>query len=127
MKRHYFGALTTVLMLAVASCLIPTRASAAGETQRMVKRAPAVRELKDSAHVGESHEGLLAIKTSTPDAEKTVKAENADRTAVYKAIAVKQGVDWKVVGARRFVQLQEQAHKGDWILDAKGKWQQKQK
>jgi uncharacterized protein YdbL (DUF1318 family) len=81
--------------------------------------------LKDKGAIGETYEGLLAVRVASDEAEALVKAENADRLAIYKKIAEKQNVKWQLVGSRRYLQLAEQSEKGDWLLVKEGTWSQK--
>ena len=123
MKMRYTGQL--VLAIAALGVALPQPVRAAGESERMVQRASKVRELKSSGHIGEAVTGLLAIRQPGDGVEALVNAENADRSAIYAAIAAKQGVSAAVVGARRFQQLVVQAAAGDWLQRPDGSWYQK--
>jgi uncharacterized protein YdbL (DUF1318 family) len=98
---------------------------AAGEKERMLKRIPQIKALKDAGVIGEKANGLLgAVKDASAD-KALVAAENKDRTAVYVAIAKGQKVSTSKVAKRRALQIVGQAASGDWLQGADGKWYQK--
>ena len=100
---------------------------AAGEKERMLERVPKIEALKNAGIVGETAKGLLGFVNESPDPEnkELVDAENKDRTAVYEAIAAKQGVSAETVAKRRALQLAKQATLGDWLQNENGEWIQK--
>jgi uncharacterized protein YdbL (DUF1318 family) len=91
---------------------------------RMAGRLPAVNALKDQGIVGEGADGLLHFVANARQDEATVNAENADRNAVYAAIAKQQGASPAVVGQRRALQLFDIAKAGHWIQPG-GQWKKK--
>lgn len=109
-----------VLMLSCAAL-----ASAEGEKERMIQRAPQIRALKTSGVIGERSNGLLGfVKESAAD-KAVVDAENADRKAAYAEIARGSGASVVNVASRRASQIVEQASTGDWLQGTDGKWYQK--
>jgi uncharacterized protein YdbL (DUF1318 family) len=109
-----------VLMLSCAAL-----ASAEGEKERMIQRAPQIRALKTSGVVGEKANGLLGLVKESAADKALVDAENADRKVVYTEIARGSGASVANVATRRASQIVEQASPGDWLQGADGKWYQK--
>jgi len=92
---------------------------------RMIERLPAIKELKMKGLVGENNAGFLEILGGAKDGEALVQAENADRKAVYEAIARREGVSVEIVGQRRALQISQTAETGEFIQDAQGAWYKK--
>ena len=109
-----------VLMLSCAAL-----ASAEGEKERMIQRAPQIRALKTSGVIGERSNGLLGLVNESAADKAVVDAENADRKAVYAEIARGSGGNVATVATRRALQIVEQASPGDWLQGTDGKWYQK--
>jgi len=99
---------------------------AEGEKERMLERLPQIVALKDAGIMGEKADGFIGLVKPSPEHKTLVEAENKDRSAVYEAIAGKQGVSAAVVARRRALQLAQQAERGHWLQDANGRWIQKQ-
>ena len=121
--RPYLLPVLALLSLAL-SC---AGALAETEKERMIKRAPAIRTLKDQGQVGEMNTGLLGFPTDKKPQAKLIAAENADRVAVYAAIAKSQKTSPDHVAKRRYLQLVKQAKPGDYLQDEKGTWHRKSK
>lgn len=113
-----------LVVMVTAICLMAATAMAQGIKQRMKARVPAITALKAKGVVGENNRGFLEFR-SAPQQAGLVKAENNDRTAVYKAIAAKTGATPAVVGQRRAAQIASQAASGTWVQAAGGKWYKK--
>ncbi|MEI8241631.1 MAG: DUF1318 domain-containing protein [bacterium] len=91
--------------------------------QSMLARKPAVAQLLASKTVGENRDGLLEATAKVADADaKTVAAENADRKAVYAAIAAKNGTDVAKVGQLRAAEIAARAEAGTLIQGRDGTW-----
>ncbi|MGN6370817.1 MAG: DUF1318 domain-containing protein [Phycisphaerae bacterium] len=96
------------------------REVAAGTEEELVKSMAArnaqVRALL-SAHVaGEAHTGLLVEKgTLSAEQKKTLEAENADRSALYKLRAAKNGTSEADAALAYYLQRLGYAEKGDWV------------
>ena len=97
-----------------------------GIKQRMLDRKPAVDRLLSSKALGENNAGYLEVLGKMPDADKkVVEAENADRKAVYGAIAAKSGATADFVGQQRAAAIGEKAKAGTMIQSKDGKWAEK--
>ena len=93
---------------------------------RMKQRIPQIISLKKSGCIGENEKGFLEAapgsgKTVSAETEKLIKAENADRAAVYSFIAKKENVSAETVGAMRASKLAKLAKPGEYIRKD-GKW-----
>ena len=96
---------------------------------RMKQRIPQIISLKKSGCIGENEKGFLEAapgsgKTVPAETEKLIKAENADRAAVYSFIAKKENVSAETVGAMRASKLAKLAKPGEYIRKD-GKWVKK--
>jgi uncharacterized protein YdbL (DUF1318 family) len=93
---------------------------------RMSQRQNTVDALKDRKVVGEDNRGLLAPRGSlSADEQKLVSDENADRSAVYAAIAAQTGVSAEDVGRARAQKIAAASKPGLWIQSADGTWTEK--
>ena len=95
------------------------RTVAAGEddlVKSMAARNSKVRGLL-SAHVaGEAHTGLLVAKGAlSADQQATMDAENADRSALYKLRAAKNGTSEADAALAYYLQRLGYAQTGDWV------------
>ncbi len=118
----------TALFILFCLCLPALQANNA-ETikQNMIKRLPRIQELKKDGLIGENQQGYLeAVQSSLPAADKEViEAENADRKAVYEAIARQQGTTAELVGKLRAKKIFEQAKSGEFLKQEDGTWKKK--
>jgi hypothetical protein len=118
-----------LLLLGLALALGTTVASAANldaVKARMTQRIGTVNTLKDRLVAGENNQGLLELRGSaTPAEQKTINDENADRRAVYEALAVQTGTSAETVARQRAQQLATLARRGTWIQDGSGEWRKK--
>ena len=123
MNKNIFKIVISLLL----ACIFITGTAAWGASikTRMKNRLPALMELKDKGLVGETNKGYLQFRGAAKEKENVVKAENADRKKVYKAIAKQQGVTIEVVEKRRALQIAQKARPGHWLQDEAGKWYQK--
>lgn len=110
-----------VTLAAALLCLFAATAFAGGLKERMRDRLPAIETLKTQGVVGENNKGYLEFR-GAPQKADVVKAENADRTIVYKAIAAKTGATPDVVGKRSAPKHAAQSPAGTWVQDAAGNW-----
>jgi len=113
-----------ILTIIAVVCLMAATASAQGLKERMIERAPAIAELKEKGVVGENWAGFIEFR-GAPQQEDLVRAENADRKAVYTAIAQKRGVSAEDVGKLRSQHIAEKAPAGTWLQRQSGEWYQK--
>jgi len=114
--------LLSILLLAGAF-LIPS-ANAQDIRTRMKQRIPQIAQLKKSGIIGEDAKGYLAVipgAKANADAEKLIKAENADRKTVYTYIAKKEKVELNIVETQRAAKLAQIAKPGEYIQQ-KDKW-----
>lgn len=93
---------------------------------RMEQRLSAIDAMKDRGVVGENNRGFLEARGPVaPDMEKTIADENADRRAVYAALAAQTGATPDSVGKRRANQIAGSSKRGVWIQAPGGEWSQK--
>lgn len=91
----------------------------------MAKRLPEIDKLKASGVLGENNLGYLEVRENKDNAAELAAAENADRKAVYEALAAQNKVTAEEVGKTRARQIAQQSKPGVWIQDAKGGWAKK--
>jgi hypothetical protein len=120
--------MAAVLPLLILVMLIPNvNASSKAIKQRMIKRLPEIKALKDQGVVGENNKGYLEFIGKKKTKSDVVEAENNDRKQVYRAIAKQQGTTVELVGKHRAAQIAQKAGPDDWLQDANGKWYTKGK
>lgn len=99
-------------------------------------RVEAINKFKAAGAIGESNRALLEIRDleavtdlkARADAQRLVKAENADREQLFKEIAAAEGVDPSQIDRVRETYagtLRANARPGDWIQDPSGAWKRK--
>ena len=123
MKRITIVAMLLIFILGMM--ITHVNASSKAIKQRMIKRLPEIKALKDQGIVGENNKGYLEFVGPKKTKANVVKAENNDRKQVYQAIAKQQGTTVELVGKHRAVQIANKARPKDWLQDADGKWYQK--
>ncbi len=123
MKRITIVAMLLIFILGMM--ITHVNASSQAIKQRMIKRLPEIKALKDQGIVGENNKGYLEFVGPQKTKANVVKAENNDRKQVYQAIAKQQGTTVELVGKHRAVQIANKARPKDWLQDADGKWYQK--
>ncbi len=93
---------------------------------RMEQRLSAVDQLKDRKALGENNRGYLEPRASlAPADEKIMSEENADRGAVYAALAAQFGVPADEVGRKRAEKIAGASRPGVWIQMPDGTWVEK--
>ncbi len=123
MKRAWM--LAGAVLVAAAVC-----AEDLGKIQeRMKARKEDVAALLAAKAVGENNKGYLEALQPLADEKqgKTVGEENADRKAVYTAIAAKTGAKPEFVGKSRAKDVAKIARKGTMIQQEDGTWTEKGK
>lgn len=95
--------------------------------QNMLQRLPRINELKKLGLIGENRQGFLEAVNEKPaaDDQALLEAENADRKAVYEAIARQQGTTAELVGQLRAKKIYEQAKSGEFLKQEGGSWAKK--
>lgn len=93
--------------------------------EQMRQRLPQIDALKASGAVGEDNRGYLHLRESRDNAAEVVAAENADRRAVYAAIAKQTGSTAEAVGKARARQIAAQSAPGVWLQADDGRWYRK--
>lgn len=113
--------LLSVLFLGFAAV---SRAQDLGSLRaRMEQRIGQIDALKTQGVIGENNRGFLAVRSG--DDKGVSAAENADRAAVYAAIAQKTGTTSESVGQARAKQIAMGSAKGVWVQAATGEWSKK--
>jgi uncharacterized protein YdbL (DUF1318 family) len=93
---------------------------------RIEQRLGSVNALKDRGVAGENNRGFLEVRgNGSAEDQKVISEENADRRAVYNALAAQTGATSEAVGRQRAQQIASIARAGHWIQDAGGGWKQK--
>jgi uncharacterized protein YdbL (DUF1318 family) len=93
---------------------------------RMEQRLGSVNALKDRGIAGENNRGFLEVRGAATGADQQVISdENADRRAVYAALAAQTGANADAVGRQRAQQIATIAKRGHWIQESNGEWRQK--
>lgn len=93
---------------------------------RMDARQQAVDALRGRGVAGENNLGYLEARGGASAADqKVIAEENADRRAVYNAVAAQDKSTADAVGRRRAQKIASMAGKGVWIQDESGRWSQK--
>ena len=111
---------------ALGFATVAARAQDPALKARMEQRIGALDALKDRGVVGENNRGLLEVRGQAAPADaKLVSDENADRSAVYAALAQQTGSTPDVVARKRAQQIAERSKPGVWIQDPSGQWRQK--
>lgn len=93
---------------------------------RMEQRLSTVDQLKDRKLLGENNRGFLEPRAALAAAdEKLMADENADRAAVYAALAAQYGVPAEEVGRKRAEKIAGASRPGVWIQMPDGTWFEK--
>jgi len=127
MKTFWIRLLFTLTVGLLPVALPGLRAQDLGAAkQRMAQRLPAVDALKERGAVGENNRGFLEARGAlSGDEAKTVSGQNADRTAVYGALAQQTGSSSDAVGRARAKRIAEKSKAGVWLQDESGRWYRK--
>lgn len=93
---------------------------------RMEQRVATVDALKDRKLLGENNRGFLEPRGNlTPPDNQIMSEENADRSAVYAAIAAQAGTTPDQVGRARAQKIASASKSGVWIQAPDGNWFEK--
>ena len=93
---------------------------------RMDQRQEKVDALRERRVAGENNRGYLEARGAVSPAEQAIISdENADRRAVYAALAAKNNTSVDQLGRTRAQQIAMRANRGVWIQDSSGGWRQK--
>jgi len=115
-----------LLCFALVGLTAPVHAEDLGAIRaRMEKRIPQIDALKTQGAIGENNRGLLEVRAAAPEADATTSAENADRSAVYSALAQKTGATPEMVGKTRAKQIAGNSAAGVWLQRESGDWYKK--
>jgi uncharacterized protein YdbL (DUF1318 family) len=117
--------LIATILAALAVLLLAQAGLADDIKDRMKARLPVITELKAQGLLGENNQGYLEFRGGQKPKADVVQAENADRAAVYKAIAQRQKTTPTFVGQARAAQIAEKEPAGFWIQDPGGAWKKK--
>ncbi len=120
------AATAVALLLAAAFAAPAAHAQDLGAIKaKMTRRLPQVDKLKEQGALGENNRGLLEVRENKNNAAAVASEENADRQAVYAAIAKQQKTTAEEVGKARARQIAQSSKPGVWIQDEKGGWRKK--
>jgi uncharacterized protein YdbL (DUF1318 family) len=112
MKTHLLRLFFVSVLLLVTAPL--TQAQDLGAIRsRMEQRVGQIDTLKTSGVLGENNRGFLEVRSG--DDQGVAAAENADRAAVYAALAKKTGATADSVGKARAKQIAGASAKGVWV------------
>lgn len=112
--------------LALILILLSSPAAFASQLQdRMKARLPEIVALKSKGVIGENYQGYLEFVGQRRDGAAIVKAENADRRALYTAIAQKTGASPEQVGTRAALKWKANLAAGEYFKNPDGRWIQK--
>jgi uncharacterized protein YdbL (DUF1318 family) len=118
-------------LIFLALLLIPATIFAADNTMESLRarfqaRHSQIEKLKSAGLIGETVKGYVDfVKDKRADAEATVKEENADREALYKLLADKEGTTPEKVAERNAKRNFEKAKPGEYLQESDGKWRKK--
>jgi len=122
MKRS-IATLLSIFILMVGLAPATEAASASELKARMAKRLGQIVALKQKGAVGENNLGYLTVKGALSGGESAaMKAENADRRAVYTIIAGKTKSSATTVGKARAKSIRSSAKTGTWVQLPSGAW-----
>ena len=128
MNAPAFRILGLLACLSLGAWALPTVATAqdAALIARMKERLAPIDGLLKAELVGENNQGLLSERGALqPEQKALLAAENADRTAIYAALAQKTGQSVEVIARSRAAQIRDRATEGIWLQDGEGRWYQK--
>ena len=119
--KSFFITILAMVIVFMTTALV----SATADEMPTEQRLAIIVALRNQGIVGENNQGFLEFR-GEKKAEGVVEAENRQRRAAYQAIAEKQGVSLKQVGATRAAQIAEDLPVGAWIQRPDGSWYRKQ-
>jgi len=111
---------------ALALVLLFSLSASAGPLQdRMKARLPEIVALKSKGIIGENSHGYLEFVGQSREGADIVAAENADRKALYQAIAQKTGTTVEQVGRRAALKWKQNLGPGEYFKNEDGSWMKK--
>ena len=128
MKRYVHMLVCVACFLSLAAVAQAAPGGLAGAKQRMQGRLGELASLKRDKKVGENRVGMLEVLgAGKADAavQRLDNEENADRGAVYAAIARKTNSDAEHVGRKRASQIFKSAAPGVMLQRDDGSWSEK--
>lgn len=126
MNTPFFRLLLLCVTLLGATATTTLRADDLGAIRaRMEKRIPQIDALKTQGALGENNRALLEVRAPAPEAASVTSAENADRAAVYAALAAKTGATPADVAKARARQIATNSAPGVWLQRENGEWYKK--
>jgi len=111
------GGIALALILFVSGA-----ASASALQDRMKARLPEIVALKSKGVIGETFQGYLDFVGQSREGADMVAAENADRKALYTAVAQKTGATVDQVGSRAALKWKENLGPGEYFKNEDGTW-----
>ncbi len=90
--------------------------------QRMIERAPTIKQLKIQGIVGENNSGYLEFVGSAQPQADVVAQENTDRKAIYSYFAKQQNTTLAVVESVQAKRKAEKADPGEYVQNPDGSW-----
>jgi hypothetical protein len=118
------------ISMLLALALLPCCVFAADDMQSLRDRFRArhaqLEKLKADGIIGETYKGYVDLVSDDRDnAADLVKAENADRDTLYKALADKEKTTPELVAQRNAKRNFERAEAGEYLQESDGKWRKK--
>ena len=118
--------MVTIGGFALALIVFFSAVAFAGPLQdRMKARLPEIVSLKSKGVIGENSQGYLEFVGASKEGADIVAAENADRKALYTAVAQKTGASVEQVGNRAALKWKENLGPGEFFKNPDGQWIQK--
>ena len=119
-----------LFLVSLLACVITSASALAQDMgvlrERMAERLPQIDRLKAEGVIGETNDGFVAVRGSgSAEAAQVVATENADRKAVYAAIAQKAGASAESVASARARQIAAGSAPGVWLQNERGEWYKK--
>jgi len=115
----------TTLFLLIFFLLSSSYGLADGIKDRMIKRLPAIADLKTKGIIGETNRGYLGFVSGNKVMEDVIAAENADRKAVYEIFAKQQNTSLEVVETVQGTRKADKANPGEFYQNREGQWVKK--
>jgi len=117
---YTFGGFALVLTIVFSATVFASQLQ-----DRMKARLPEIVALKSKGVIGENHKGYLEFVGKSREGAEIVEAENADRAALYTAVAKKTGATVEQVGSRAALKWKENLAAGEYFKNPDGNWIQK--
>lgn len=114
--------LNRVLFLMIFLLLSSSYVAADDIKDRMIKRLPAIADLKTKGIIGEDSRGYLGFVTGNRTMEDVIAAENADRKTVYEVFAKQQNTSLEIVETVQGARKAEKANPGEFYQNREGQW-----